>query len=76
MLHIHPHPLDWLHLESTYSLVIGEKTDGSYLPRIPAQDLYFEVKFEKDQWKFFREIYLKAGIDIVFAQKNPSIFET
>ena len=76
MLHIHPHPLDWLHLESTYSLVIGEQTDGSYLPRIPAQDLYFEVKFEKDQWKIFREIYLKAGIDIVFAQNNPSIFET
>jgi len=76
MLHIHPHPLDWLHLVSTYSLVIGEQTDGSYLPRIPAQDLYFEVKLEKDQWKIFREIYLKAGIDFVFSQKNPSIFET
>lgn len=75
-LHIHPHPLDWLHFVSTYSLVIGKQNDGSYLPRIPAQDFYFEVKLEKDQWKGLRDIYLKAGIDIVFAQKNPSIFET
>ncbi len=76
MLHIHPHPLDWLHLISTYSLVIGKQTDGNYLPRIPAQDLYFEIKLEKEKWKILRDIYLKAGIDIVFAQNNPSIFET
>ena len=75
-LHIHPHPLHWLHFISSYSLVFGEQTDGNYLPRIPAQDLYFEVKLEKEQWKAFRDIYLKAGINVVFAQKNPSVFET
>jgi iron complex outermembrane receptor protein len=76
MLHIHPHPLDWLHFKSTYSYVIGEQVDGGYLPRIPAQQLYLELKVEQDAWKVFRNIYLSGGVNFVFDQNHPSAFET
>ncbi len=76
LLHIHPHPLDWLHLKSTYSYVAGEKASGGNLPLIPAQKLRFEIMLTKEQWKGFRNIFIKAGIDLVFAQNKPSEFET
>ena len=74
-LHIHPHPLDWLHFVTTFSQTVGKYDDGEYLPRIPAADLYFEIMFIKEKWKGFRDLYIKGGIDIVFAQNNPSRFE-
>ena len=74
-LHIHPHPLDWLHIVATYSQVIGEYSQGNFLPRIPANDLYIELRLEKGKWKGLRDIYLEGGIDFVFAQNNPSEFE-
>jgi iron complex outermembrane receptor protein len=75
-LHIHPHPLDWLHIKSTYSYVIGENLAGGYLPRIPAQQLYFELKVEKEAWKAFRNMYVSGGVNFVFDQNHPSIYET
>jgi iron complex outermembrane receptor protein len=38
--HFHPHPLDWLHISSSFETVTGKKHNGEYLPLIPA-----------DQWK-------------------------
>ncbi len=73
--HIHPHPLHWLHFKTTYSYVIGEQRDGGYLPRIPAQQLFLELKVEKDAWKNFRNIYLSGGVRFVFDQNHPSEFE-
>jgi len=75
-LHIHPHPLHWLHIMATYSQTVGKYASGDYLPLIPASDLYLELKLEKSQWKFLRNIYLEGGVDIVFAQNKPSEFET
>ncbi len=44
---IHPHPLDWLHFENTFSLVRGRNAEGSdstrYLPQIPAPRLLTEL---------------------------------
>ncbi len=73
--HIHPHPIHWLHFKTTYAYVIGEQRDGGYLPRIPAQQLYLELKVEKDSWKNFRNIYLSGGVRFVFDQNHPSEFE-
>ncbi len=73
--HIHPHPLEWLHFKTTYAYVIGEQRNGGYLPRIPAQQLYLELKVEKDVWKSFRNIYLSGGVRFVFDQNHPSEFE-
>lgn len=47
---IHPHPLDWLHFENSFSFVIGEnKTQensdsAKYLPFIPAPRLQSELR--------------------------------
>ena len=49
-LDIHPHPLDWLHFENSFSFVIGEnksqsKNDSAkYLPFIPAPRLQSELR--------------------------------
>jgi iron complex outermembrane receptor protein len=28
--HFHPHPLDWLHYETSFETVTGKKQDGDY----------------------------------------------
>lgn len=73
---IHPHPLDWLHFENTFSYVRGRLSqvqDGSRnLPFIPAARLINEVKvdlFAKS--KTFKQVYVKAELDNTFTQNNP-----
>lgn len=75
-LHIHPHPVHWLHILAKWSYVIGKKTDGAYLPFIPAQKFRFEVKLQKNSWSVFKNSYVKVGTDIALAQNNPAQFET
>ncbi len=75
-LHIHPHPLHWLHILADWSYVVGEKTSGGYLPFIPTQKFRFELKVKKDKWKAFRNSYVKLGTDIALAQNKPAQFET
>ena len=75
-LDIHPHPLDWLHVENTFSIVRGtlsEEQDGSKnLPFIPAARLINDVKAEfAANGKVFRHVYIKAELDNTFAQNNP-----
>ncbi|HJU46015.1 MAG TPA: TonB-dependent receptor, partial [Chitinophagaceae bacterium] len=75
-LDIHPHPLDWLHIENTFSYVRGtlsEKQDGSKnLPFIPAARLINDIKGEfANNGKTFRHIYIKAELDNMFAQNDP-----
>jgi iron complex outermembrane receptor protein len=72
---IHPHPLDWLHIENSFSYVEGinqEKTDSAkYLPFIPPAHYQGELRanFGK-HWKTFKNTYLKAQFDYYFAQKK------
>lgn len=75
-LHVHPHPVHWLHISATYSQTIGQYSNGKHLPVIPASDLYFELRFEKQKWKGLQGIYIEGGVDFVFAQNRPSEFET
>lgn len=75
-LDIHPHPLDWLHVENTFSWVRGklsQEQDGSTnLPFIPAARLINEVKVELlKKGKTVRNIFIKAELDNTFAQHNP-----
>jgi iron complex outermembrane recepter protein len=75
-LDIHPHPLDWLHVENTFSWVQGRLTDAQdgsrNLPLIPAARLINEVKIDAlKKGKTFRNIYFSAEVDNTFAQKKP-----
>ena len=74
-LHLHPHPLDWLHLESSFETVTGKQTGGSYLPLIPANSITNILRIE------FEKLWLKKGYSFVklvstFSQNNISAFET
>ncbi|MDX2048146.1 MAG: TonB-dependent receptor [Chitinophagaceae bacterium] len=75
-LDIHPHPLDWLHIENTFSYVRGtlnNPVDGSKnLPFIPAARLINEIKadfFKKG--KPVRNVFFLVELDNTFEQDKP-----
>ncbi|MFZ4057769.1 MAG: TonB-dependent receptor [Ferruginibacter sp.] len=74
-LDIHPHPLDWLHIQNSFSLVNGrlkEKIDHTnFLPFIPAPRLITEFRGDfKKLGNGLRNVYAKLEIDNTFAQDN------
>jgi iron complex outermembrane receptor protein len=76
-LHIHPHPLDWLHIESGFELVRGTLGDGGFLPFIPAATLSNTLRIEfSRQNGALQNSYLFAGIDSTFSQERVSAFES
>ncbi len=74
-LHLHPHPLDWLHFESTYEMVIGKQKEDGYLPRIPANkfDNTFRAEFDINNWLDFG--YFFVNLESTFKQNKVSDFE-
>lgn len=74
-LHIHPHPLDWLHLESSFETVTGKQNDESYLPLIPANSLSNTLRVEFDT-KSVQKFYAFVRLNSTFKQSNVSAFET
>ena len=72
---IHPHPLDWLHFENSFSLVAGhfnERFEGTNrLPFIPAPRLQTELRADiKKAGKLFRNGYFKIELDLVSTQNR------
>lgn len=72
-LDIHPHPLDWLHFENTFSLTVGKLKNSiessKYLPFIPAPRLISELRsnFSKVA-KSISNFYAKVELDNTFKQ--------
>ena len=75
-LHIHPHPLDWLHIESSFETVTGKLKNGSYLPLIPANTLRNTLRVELESGKILENPSAFIGLESVFDQNNNSAFET
>ena len=75
-IHFHPHPFDWLHLESSYETVIGKETSGDYLPLIPANKWANTIRVEFNGSKKFNEIYTALVLDSFFEQNKVSVNET
>ncbi len=74
-LDIHPHPLDWLHIENTFSFVSGKfasAIEGSKnIPFIPAPKLVTEFRGDFDKLKGpLRHLYAKLELDNTFTQNN------
>jgi iron complex outermembrane receptor protein len=72
----HPHPLDWLHVENSVSLIRGqfkEALDGSNnLPGIPSARWLSEIRIEMfKKSKAIRNSFINFQLDNVFAQNNP-----
>lgn len=71
----HPHPLDWLHLENSFSYVNGtlknQPSESRYLPFIPAPVWISDVKAEFDKInRFLANSYLSIGIEKTWKQDH------
>ena len=74
---VHPHPLDWLHFENSFSFVVGENKSQSendstkYLPFIPAPRLQSELRANiKKVGKIFSNAFFKIELNHLWAQNN------
>lgn len=72
---IHPHPLDWLHFENTFSLTrakFSDAIDGSEnVPGIPAARYLSQLKGNfLPKGKQVRNLYVSLESDYTFKQKN------
>ncbi|MET6990494.1 TonB-dependent receptor [Sediminicola arcticus] len=75
--HLHPHPLDWLHLESSYQTVIGKLDGGDYLPLIPANSLTNTIRVEQSSAiDWLNSGYAFVTLRSVFNQNKVNAFET
>lgn len=74
-LDIHPHPLDWLHFENTFSFVRGKFSDpvdgSSNLPLIAPARLITELRGEFPKvLHVFSNLYAKFEVNTVSSQDN------
>ncbi|WP_179353728.1 TonB-dependent receptor [Winogradskyella vidalii] len=74
-LHLHPHPIHWLHLESSFETVTGQLDNDDYLPLIPANSLTNTLRVEFDT-KAIKQINAFTTLRSTFAQNNVNTFET
>lgn len=74
--HLHPHPLDWLHFESSFETVIGKLDDNTYLPLIPANSLRNTLRVEFNDGKFRKGSSAFVTLKNIFNQQKVSSFET
>jgi iron complex outermembrane receptor protein len=75
-IHFHPHPLDWLHFESSFETVTGKKANGDYLPLIPANNWSNTLRGEFNIKNWLSEGFARLNVSSTFAQSNVSGFET
>jgi len=75
-IHFHPKSLPGLHIEGTYSSVIGKQENGNYLPFIPAQKFRYEIRAERKKIGFLQKPSIKVSALTALKQKNPSQYET
>ncbi|CCG54390.1 Probable TonB-dependent outer membrane hemin receptor precursor PhuR [Flavobacterium indicum GPTSA100-9 = DSM 17447] len=75
-VHLHPHPLDWLHITSSYEMVFGKQKDNSDLPLIPANVWKNNLKANFDLNSTFKNAYFYIQANYTLAQNNISVFET
>jgi len=75
-IHFHPHPLDWLHITSSFESVTGKKQGGENLPLIPANKWSSTLKTEFGASNWLQESFASLNVEHVFKQNNIGNFET
>lgn len=79
---LHPHPLDWLHIENSFSYVQAtqahQPASMKYLPFIPAPHYRGGIKTQfENLTKGMPDFYVKMNVDYYFAQnKIYSAYDT
>ena len=75
-LHFHPHPLDWLHIESSYERVTGILNNGDYLPLIPANQWKNKMRLTNNfNESVFGKVYFNISINHTIKADKVSEFE-
>ncbi|GHT21728.1 TonB-dependent receptor [Bacteroidia bacterium] len=74
--HFHPHPWDWLHLESSYSNTFGEDRLHNALPLMPSQKIKTTVSAGLSGKKAIRKFSVYFQNQYSFAQNRVSSYET
>jgi iron complex outermembrane receptor protein len=75
-LHFHPHPLDWLHYETSFETVTATKQNGDYLPLIPANNWNNTIRAEFKIKNWLQEGFASFNVNTTLNQNNVSGFET
>jgi iron complex outermembrane recepter protein len=75
-LEIHPAAAKWITGSTSYSMVIGtRRSDGSYLPYIPAFRWNKEVTLELKDFKGIKSPYLSLIGSLIFDQNRAAMLE-
>lgn len=75
-IHFHPHPFDWLHITSSFESVTATKSNGDYLPLIPANKWNSSLRTEFNSNSWLKESYANFNVEHTFSQNNIGEFET
>jgi iron complex outermembrane receptor protein len=70
--HFHPEKWNWLHFEGTFSTVTGKQKSGDFLPFIPANEMNFELKFEKEKIGKLEDSFFRINSSTAFRQDHPA----
>lgn len=74
--HLHPHPIDWLHLESSFETVTGKQDNGNYLPLIPANSVNTSLRVEQEKGEILKNKFAFVSLKNVFDKDEVSLFES
>lgn len=74
--HLHPHPFDWFHLESSFESVTGKETKGDFIPLIPANIFKNNVRIEFKKSSWLKNGYVSFNLNHTLKQNHPNVFET
>lgn len=75
-IHLHLHEIDWLHMTSSYEMVIGELNNHSNLPLIPANQWKNNFRVNFNLSKNIKNSFVFLQANYTFNQNNISEFET
>lgn len=75
-LHFHPHPLDWLHFETSFETVTGKKQNDDYLPLIPANNWNNTIRTNFTIKNWLEDGFATLNVSTTFNQNKVSSFET
>ena len=74
--HLHPHPLDWLHIECSYANTLGQDINKNYLPLMPSQKLKANVGVIFTHQTVLKKYSFYVQNVYSFAQNFVSEYET
>lgn len=74
--HLHPHPLHWLHIESSFETVTGKLSSEDYLPLIPANSFRNTLRVELSDGQTRKATSAFLTLKSTMDQQNMGSFET